>query len=122
MIDADFGDSVSYLLLEPGTTVVCRDGTDVGTVDTVIADEDDDIFDGITVETANGLRFVEADMVETIRERLVTLKMAGSELPGLPNPEAGPGEFKVDGDADPSVMKRLTRAFEGRFGELWKRK
>jgi hypothetical protein len=123
MTDApEFGDPVSYMLLSEGTAVACRDGTDVGSVNTVIADEDDDIFDGIVVDSPAGPRFVEADMVDEIRERRVMLKIAGDEVPGLPNPHGGPGEFKLDADAeDPHLLTRLSRAFEGRFGDLWKR-
>ena len=44
------GDPVSWLLIEPGWTVVGAAGEKVGKVEEVLADEQADIFHGVLVE------------------------------------------------------------------------
>ncbi|MBA3301348.1 MAG: hypothetical protein H0T15_05715, partial [Thermoleophilaceae bacterium] len=42
----------------------------------------------------------------------------------LPNPEDGPDAFGIDWQnaEDPSIGDRIRSVFEGRFGDLWKRR
>lgn len=63
------GDPVSWLLVEPGWSVVDADGTRVGTVDEVLGDEPTDIFHGLLV----GGREIPAERVREIREGEIRL-------------------------------------------------
>src|SRR4051812_43540135 len=59
----DLGEPRSYLTLEPGTDVYSSDGEIVGKVEHVLADEKDDIFDGIVIDLQvgpGGLHFADA--------------------------------------------------------------
>jgi hypothetical protein len=54
-------DPISYEVLKKGTRVVTATGTEIGTVEHVLADDTLDLFDGIVVKTNDGLRFVTAE-------------------------------------------------------------
>ena len=83
----DDGAPISYLVLAEGTPVRTRDGDEVGLVIAVRAADREDIFDGITVATPDGERFVDADHVEEIRERVVRLRLDARQAARLPEPE-----------------------------------
>jgi len=55
----DYGQPASYLTLADGTPVVTSDGSELGTVTHVLAVEEDDIFDGLVIQTGSGHRFVD---------------------------------------------------------------
>jgi rRNA processing protein Gar1 len=57
-------DPVSWLLVEPGWTVVDAEGSKVGKVDEVLGDEQTDIFHGLVVDGQEVL----AERVAEIRE------------------------------------------------------
>jgi hypothetical protein len=63
------GDPVSWLMVEPGWTVVNADGKKVGKVDEVLGDEQIDIFHGLVVSGEKIL----ADQVADIHEGEVRL-------------------------------------------------
>jgi sporulation protein YlmC with PRC-barrel domain len=92
----DEGNPISYKLLQRGTAVQLSDGTRLGTVVEVLANDNEGIFDGIVVETANGRRFVDAPEVGRIAERLVTLTITPAEAAELPPPSPGAPEFKAN--------------------------
>ena len=71
------GEPVSYLTLQAGTPVTSSDGERVGTVAHVLYDADEDIFDGIVVETHHGHRFVDAPEVAAIHSDDVRLSIHG---------------------------------------------
>jgi hypothetical protein len=109
----DEGHAISYKLLERGTAVHSSDGVEVGTVDQVLENPREHIFDGIVVTTSNGLRFVDAPEVARIAERRVTLSIDAAEAAQLPPPDPGAPEFKANVRAG-----RLSRF----FGGAWRRK
>jgi sporulation protein YlmC with PRC-barrel domain len=78
------GPPSSYLLLETGTPVLASDGSEVGTVAEVRADEEEDIFDGVIVSTRHGRRYASADQVDHIAERAVRLALGPGEVAELP--------------------------------------
>ena len=45
-------DPVSWLMIRPGWKVFSADGTEVGAVDEIAGDENEDIFDGLAVATS----------------------------------------------------------------------
>lgn len=80
----DLGSPSSYLLLEPGVPVWSSDGVDVGTVREVLAAEDADIFDGVLVDTADGVKYVEAAEIAEIFERGIELTVRAIVVEALP--------------------------------------
>ena len=67
------GDPVSWFLIERGWKVVGRDGNEQGTVDEVIGDSGQDIFDGLSI--SSGLfatpRYLPAEIVTGMEEGTV---------------------------------------------------
>jgi hypothetical protein len=79
----DYGSPISYMVLLPGTPVVCNQGYLVGHVNRVLQVPEKDVFDGILID-ADGPRFVDAYQVDYIYERAVVLAMAHTEVAQLP--------------------------------------
>jgi hypothetical protein len=97
----DLGQPSSYMALQPGTSVYSSDGEPVGKVEHVLAVLDDDIFDGIVLDTSvlpGGHRFVDAPEVGEIHERGVVLKIDAAAVEALPEPSANPAEMEVGAD------------------------
>jgi hypothetical protein len=88
----DPGDPIAYGALQPGTPVVSSDDFRLGTVERVVDNPKEHIFDGIVMRTDGGLLWVDAPEVQRINERQVTLNIdsatAAEELtryaPGAP--------------------------------------
>jgi uncharacterized protein YrrD len=121
----DLGQPSSYLSLGKGAECFSCDGEKVGMVEHVLAVPEDDIFDGIVLDTSvlpGGHRFVDADQVEEIFERGVLLKIDSSAAEALPEPSANPAAMEVSADdlaaSDEGKLKRkLHRAWELISGE-----
>jgi hypothetical protein len=91
----DDGHAVHYTAVERGTPVYSSDEVEVGTVDAVLDNYREHIFDGIVLETSEGeLRFVDAPEVRRTAERAVTLAITATEVAGLPPPEKGAPEYR----------------------------
>jgi hypothetical protein len=116
----DLGEPSSYLELGKGAECYSCDGEKVGEVEHVLAAPDEDIFDGIVLDTSvlpGGHRFVDADQVEEIFERGVLLKIDRQESESLPEPSPNPAVMEVSPDdvseEDEGVLKRkLHRAWQ----------
>jgi hypothetical protein len=111
--EADDGQAISYKLLTAGTPVHSSEGAELGTVDRVLENEREHIFDGIVMRTSEGERFVDAPEVARITERRVTLSIDAAAAARLPEHEPGAPEYKADPRAG-----RLGRV----FGGGWKRR
>ena len=85
---ADLGDPSSYLTLEAGAPVYSCDGEEIGTVEQVLADDGEDIFDGLVVSGPDSPRYVAGEQVEEIFERGVLLKLDAAAAAELPPPRA----------------------------------
>ena len=109
----DDGPAISYKVLARGTRVVTADGIEIGTVDQVLDNVRENIFDGIVVRTPTGTRFVDAPEVARITELRVTLSIDADEAAALPVYEPGAPEYQ----ANPKVG-RLGRL----FGGSWKKR
>jgi hypothetical protein len=97
--------------------VTSSDDVHVGVVTHVLADEADDIFDGIVIEThigPGGHRFVDAPLVDEIFERDVLLRISGAEAAQLPEPRANPAVMEHHGveDYEKPLSHKLHRAWE----------
>jgi len=89
-------DPIAYEALKKGTSVVTATGTEIGTVEHVLADASLDLFDGIVVKTASGNRFLTADQVGLITVGAVHAKVADASE--LQQPHEGDAVFHDDPD------------------------
>lgn len=116
----DLGEPSSYLSLGKGAEVYSCDGAKVGEVEHVLAAPDQDIFDGLVLDTSvlpGGHRFVDADQVEEIFERGVLLKLDRQTAEKLPEPSANPATLEVTPDDvaeddEGSLKRKLRRAWD----------
>jgi hypothetical protein len=94
----DLGAPISYLVLAEGTPVRTADGEALGTVKRVLAVPEDDIFDGLILDTPEGDRFVDADHVAALYERACVLDIPADHAHHLPEPSASPAAMEVTPD------------------------
>jgi hypothetical protein len=73
------GHAISYKVLRRGTPVRSQDGVKLGTVRRVQEAKRENIFDGIVIDTAKGMRFVDAPEVARIEQDAVTLTFSEAE-------------------------------------------
>ena len=78
-------DPVSWLLIEPGWTVVAQDGTEVGDVDEIVGDTGKDIFNGLSIATGllSKPRYVPSERVRAITEGRVELDLSAEDVEAL---------------------------------------
>jgi hypothetical protein len=111
----DLGAPVSYLTLEQGTAVLSADGEELGEVAHVLADEENDIFDGIVISQGLGRHtFADAEQVAEIYERGVVLTLTAAEAEALPEPSENPAVMEDD-PSEPEgspVADKLRRAWD----------
>lgn len=93
----DDGMAINYAAVARGTPVYSADEVEVGTVDEVLDNYREHIFDGIVMRDREGkLRFVDAPEVKRTAERGVTLSIAAAQVAELPPPERGPKMFRAN--------------------------
>ena len=86
----DDGLAVHYSAVERGTPVFSADEVELGTVEQVLDNYREHIFDGIVLRTPAGdYRFVDAPEVKRTAERAETLTLTAAEAEQLPAPEKG---------------------------------
>jgi hypothetical protein len=113
--DRGVDDPVSWLQIEQGWNVITSDGVLVGTVAQTEGDKNDDIFDGLAVESGTPARFqyVPAEIVGQIFPGRVTLKIGAADVGTLEPFKAPPPETKwVVGKAP--VSTRLSNWLRGK--------
>ena len=114
----DSGAPISYLVLNEGTPVLSREGEPVGTVAHVLADEAEDVFDGIVIDARagpGGHRFADADQVAEIREHAVRLALDRDAAHALPEPSENPAVMGEDPGAEmgpTTAQDKLRRAWD----------
>jgi hypothetical protein len=110
----DDGHAVHYMAVERGTPIFSSDEVEVGTVEQMVDNYREHIFDGIVMRTAAGdHRFVDAPEVKRTAERAVTLTITAEEAEQLPAPEKGASEFEIRRGAGKAAR---------RFGFGWKKR
>lgn len=87
---------IAYEALSKGTPVLTSTGTHIGSVEHVLADASLDLFDGIVVKTADGLRFVPADRVGSITTEAVHTRVTDADVSSLQKPHTGDAVFEAD--------------------------
>jgi uncharacterized protein YrrD len=124
MSGLDLGDPIAYLALERHTPVYSSSGDEIGVVDHVLQDDREDVFDGIVIAHRDEHRhllphehahaFADADQIDAIHERGVTLKISTSEAASLPKPSANPAVMRDDPTVggDGRLHRKLTRAWD----------
>jgi hypothetical protein len=78
-------DPVSWLLIEPGWTIVAADGSEVGKVEEIVGDTGEDIFNGLAVSThlLGKPKYVPAERVRRITEGAVELDLSADAIERL---------------------------------------
>lgn len=76
---------IAWLALEEGTPIIASDGEEVGRVATVVADEQKDIFSGVTFKPGllDGQRFVPADAIDRLTTSAVHLTISSAQAAEL---------------------------------------
>jgi hypothetical protein len=115
----DRGARIAYMALEEGTPVFTNDDEEVGTLKRVLADLDEDIFDGLIISTPDGDRFVDAEGVGDIYERAVVLALSSDETKHLP--EATPGPAVLEVDPEDTVKRSTSEELARRLRSAWDR-
>jgi hypothetical protein len=106
------GHRIAYSALAVGTPVVTSDMQQFGTLEHVLQIPEEDLFDGIVVSTADGLRFVERDQIDDITDTCVVSVLSQTQAQQLPPPDGSP-VLHVDAleDTGGSLHDRLGRLF-----------
>ena len=91
-------DPVSWLVIEPGWEVVGRDGREIGKIESVVGDSEEDIFNGLAVSTGllDRPRYVPSEQVGEITEGRVQLTLSEDELKALGEFEEPPASLEID--------------------------
>ena len=118
----DLGDPSSYIALERGTPVFASDGRELGRVEHVLADREDDIFEGIVLDTSRlpgAHRFADAPLVAHIYERGVVLTVSGTDAEALPQLEKHAAALEVgpDDQVPDALSDKLPRAWHHLKGQ-----
>ncbi len=81
MSESSAGDPVSWLLIRPGWKVMSSDGVELGGVDEVAGDDEQDVFDGLAVATSalGKPRYVPSEDVGEITQGVVNLSVTHAE-------------------------------------------
>lgn len=104
--------SIAYQALAKGTPVLSSTGTKFGTVHHVLQVEELDLFDGISVNTDAGLRFVDRNQIGAIFTTSVHTTLSDAEAAALPVPEGSEAfHDNVEKDQDQFLTARLGRLF-----------
>jgi hypothetical protein len=90
---------ISYQALDKGVPVRASGGEVIGTVEHVLQVPELDVFDGIVLNTAAGLRFADADQVADITDRYVLLNLPAEGTGQLGRPQA-PAVYHADPSED----------------------
>jgi uncharacterized protein YrrD len=108
---------MAYAALSKGTPVYSSDGEEIGKVAHVLADEGEDVFDGIVLgEHVFGAehRFADADEIDGIYEHGVVLKLDRAAAAELPKPSPNPAVMRDDPAESTGEFRhqRLRRAWD----------
>ena len=113
----DLGSPASYLTLAERTPVLTSDGQEIGRVEHVLADPEDDVFDGLVIDMRSGpggWRFADAPLVAEIHERGVVLALDAQGARALPEPSDNPAVMETTAeDMEPDHLgDKLRRAWD----------
>jgi hypothetical protein len=97
-------------MIEPGWKVVDGAGGELGTVESVVGDSEEDIFNGLAVSTGilEGARYVPSERVLRIIEGEVQLDIAADEMERMDEYEEPPASLEIEGEKA-SLLSRIFR-------------
>lgn len=100
-------DPVSWLLIEPGWRVISADGQQVGRVEEVTGDSNDDIFDGLAVASTlwSHQRYVAAESVGEIFPGEVHLLVDAAATEALPKYEEPAESAEIESEKSSHVQR-----------------
>jgi hypothetical protein len=81
---------VSYEGVPVGTPLLSSTGTEFGTLVRVLEIPEEDLFDGVEVRTAAGIRFVDRDQIAEITTRYIKCDLDDDAVANLPEPSGSP--------------------------------
>jgi hypothetical protein len=95
--DLSAADPVSWLVIESGWKVVDSQGDEVGSVDEVVGDSSNDIFNGLSISTSllGRPRYVPSEQVAAITEEHVQLKLTKDQVHHLGEFEEPPTSAEI---------------------------
>jgi hypothetical protein len=103
---------IAYSALQKGTPVVSVSGTQFGVVEHVLEIPAEDLFDGIVVSTAEGLRFVDRDQIDNITTAQVRCVLTDEQAQTLSPPDGAPVyQANALQDSGSSLRDRFGRMF-----------
>ena len=109
----DDGPAIHYSAVSRGTPVYSSDGVEVGSIEAVLDNYREHIFDGVVFKDGDGvLRFADAPEVRRTAERGVTLAVDAARAATLPPPDEGHPRYRPN-----LAAGRFSRL----FGGGWKR-
>jgi hypothetical protein len=114
----DDGNAISFKVLRRGTPVRSSDGVELGKVRRVQEAKRENLFDGIVVDTRNGLRFLDAPEVARIAELAVTTTFTAAEADDYLDDVAS----RLAGRLRNSKTARRAKRFGGRARDAWDRR
>jgi Uncharacterized protein conserved in bacteria (DUF2171) len=90
-------DPVSWFMIEPGWKVVDAGGEEVGSVDEIVGDSSDDIFNGLSVSTSllGRPRYVPSEQVGAITEGTIRLTITKQQVERLGEYEEAPTTAEI---------------------------
>jgi hypothetical protein len=90
-------DPVSWFLIEPGWKVLDASGEEVGSVDEIVGDSSDDIFNGLSVSTSllGKPRYVPSEQVGEITEGHIHLTITKEQVERLGEYEEPPTSAEI---------------------------
>ena len=106
---ADGEHQIGYQALPRGVPIVTSDGVQIGTVQRVLDNAREHIFDGIVMKTDSGRRFIDAPEVARISTRQVTLTINAAEAADLPEHRGALGAIETN-------LRRSGRRWKRRLG------
>jgi len=105
-LSTDDDTQIGYQALPRGVPIVTTYGVTIGTVDKVLDNAREHIFDGIVVKTEKGRRFVDAPEVARISLRQVNLTIDAAEAASLPEYRGTVGAMETNLRRSGSRWKR----------------
>ena len=101
------GDPVSWFVIEPGWKVIDAEGQEIGSVDEVVGDSSDDIFNGLSISTSllGRPRYVPSEQVGTITQGHVQLKLSKDQIGRLGEFEEPPTTAEILPDGAGAVRR-----------------
>jgi len=106
-------DPVSWFLIEPGWKVFDAGGDEVGSVDEVVGDSSDDIFNGLSVSTRllGRPRYVPSEQVGSITEGHIRLTLSKEQVERLGEYEEPPTSAEILPD-EAGALRRAEASVE----------